>query len=49
MYVDPTTAMDPPPSTSGDSSLCRMLGTVITVQVAHRQLLLDVLNELHAL
>ena len=41
--------MDPPPSTSSNSSLCRMLGTVITVQVAHRQLLLDVLNELHAL
>ena len=38
-YVDPTAAMDPPPSTSGDSSLRSMLDTVMTVQAAHGQLL----------
>ena len=48
-YVDPTTALDPPPSTSSDSSLHAMLDTIMTVQAAHGQLLLDVLNELHAL
>ena len=37
--------MDPPPSTSSTSSLCAMLDIVITVQAAHGQLLLDVLNE----
>ena len=31
-YVDPTAAMDPPPSTSSDSSLRAMLDTVMTVQ-----------------
>ena len=48
-FVDPTVVVDPPPSTSSDSSLCGMLDTVITVQATHGQLLLDVLNELHAL
>ena len=48
-YIDPTATVDPPPSTSGDSSLQSMLDTVMIVQTAHRQLLLDVLNELHAL
>ena len=48
-YVDPTAAVDPPPSTSSYSSLRAMLDTVITVQATHGQLLLDVLNELHAL
>ena len=48
-YVDPTAAMDPPPSTSSDSSLRAMLDTVMTVQAVREQLLLDVLNELHAL
>ena len=48
-YVDPTAAVDPPPSTSGDSSLRSMLDTIMTVQATHGQLLLDVLNELHAL
>ena len=38
-YVDPTAAVDPPPSTSGDSSLRSMLDTVMTVQAAHGQLL----------
>ena len=31
-YVYPTTNMDPPPSTSSNSSLCSMLNTVMTVQ-----------------
>ena len=48
-YVDPTAAMDPPPSTSSDFSLRAMLDTIMTVQAAHEQLLLDMLNELHAL
>ena len=47
--MDPTAVMDPPPSTSNDSSLCAMLDTVLTVQSAHGQLLLDVLNEFTAL
>ena len=48
-YVDPTTAMDPPPSSSSDSSIRSMLDTVMTIQAMHGRLLLDVLNELHAL
>ena len=48
-YVDPTTAVDPPPSTSGDSSIRSMLDTVMTVQATHDQLLVDVLTELQAL
>ena len=48
-YVDPTATLDPPSSTSSDSSLHAMLDTIMTVQAAHGQLLLDVLNELHAL
>ena len=47
--MDPTAVMDPPPSTSNDSSLRAMLDTVLTVQSAHGQLLLDVLNEFTAL
>ena len=39
----------PPPSTSNDSDIRRMLETVIIVQVAHGQLLVDMLDELHAL
>ena len=34
-YVDLTTAVDPPPSTLGDSSIRSMLDTVMTIQVAH--------------
>ena len=41
--------MDPPPSTSSASSLRAMLDTIMTVKVAHGQLLLDVLNEVVAL
>ena len=48
-YVDPTTAVDTPPSTSGDSSIRSMLDTVMTVQAAYGQLLVDVLIELQAL
>ena len=48
-YVDPTTAVDPPPSSSSDSSIRSMLDTVMTIQAAHGQLLVDVLTELQAL
>ena len=48
-FVDPTAAIDPPPSSSSDSSIRSMLDTVMTVQVAHGQLLVDVLTELQAL
>ena len=48
-YVDPTSTVDPPLSTSSDSSLRSMLDTVLTIQAAHGQLLLDVLNEVAAL
>ena len=48
-YVDPTTAMDPPPSSSSESSIRSLLETVMTVQEAHGLLLLDMLSELHAL
>ena len=48
-YVDPIVAVDLPTSKSSDSSLCAMLDTVLTVQAAHGQLLLDVLNEVLAL
>ena len=48
-YVDPTTAVAPQPSTSDDSSIRRMLDTGITIQMAHVQLLVDVLTELQAL
>ena len=48
-YVDQTAAVDPTPSTSGDSSIRSMLDTVMTVQAAHGQLLVDVLMELQAL
>ena len=45
-YVDPTTAVDPPPSTSNDSSIWSMLDTVITIQATHGQLLVNVLIKL---
>ena len=48
-YVDPTTAVDPPPSSSSNSSIRSMLDTVMTVQAAHGQLLVDVLTKLQAL
>ena len=46
--IDPAADV-PPPSTSDDSDIRRMLETVITVQAAHDQILVDMLNELRAL
>ena len=48
-YVDPTTAINPSPFSSNDASLHSMLDTVMTVQAAHGQILVDVLTELQAL
>ena len=48
-FVDPTIAVDPPPSALDDSSLRGMSETVMTVQAAHGQILVDVLAELQAL
>ena len=48
-FVNPTAAAAPPPFTSNDSSICRMLDTIMTVQVAHGQILVDVLTELEEL
>ena len=48
-FVDPTAAIDPPPFALDDSSIRSMLDTVVTVQAAHGQLLVDVLTELWAL
>ena len=39
----------PSPSTSDDFDICRTLKTVITVQAAHGQLLVDMLDEFRAL
>ena len=48
--VDHAAAADvPPPPTSDDSDIWRMLETVMTVQAAHGQILVDILDELHAL
>ena len=49
-FVGPTAAAAaPPPSTSEDFGLHRMLDTIMTIQAAHGQLLVDVLMELQAL
>ena len=48
-YVDPTAAVAHPPSTSDDPDIRRMLETIMTVQAAHGQLLVDVLAELQSL
>ena len=48
-FIDPTVAVDPPPSTLDVASIHRTLDTVMTVQAAHGQLLVDVLIELQAL
>ena len=48
-FVDPIATVDPPPSSSSDSSIRSMLDTVMTVQAAHGHILLDVLTELQAL
>ena len=34
-YIDPMAAIDPPSSTSGDSSIRSMLDTIMTVQVTY--------------
>ena len=47
-YVDPTAAADHPPTSLSDSSIQSMLDTVMTVQAAHGQILLDVLTKLQA-
>ena len=39
----------PPPTTSDDSDIQRTLDHVLTVQAAHRQILVDVLDEVRAL
>ena len=39
----------PPPPTSNDLDIWRMLETVKIVQVAYGQILVDMLDELHAL
>ena len=39
----------PPPPISDDSNIQRMLETVMTVQAAHGQILVDMLDELRAL
>ena len=50
-FVDPAaaTAAVPPPSTLDDSNIRCTLKTVMTIQVAHCQLLVDMLDELRAL
>ena len=47
--TDAATADVPPPPTSNDSHIRRMLETVMIVQVAHGQILVDMLDELCAL
>ena len=39
----------PPPTTSDDSDIRRTLDHVLTVQAAHRQILVDVLDEIRGL
>ena len=39
----------PPPNTSNDSNIQRTLDHVLTIQVAHGQILVDVLDEICAL
>ena len=48
-FIDSIAAAAPPPSTSEDSGIRRMSNTIMTVQAAHGQLLVDVLMELQAL
>ena len=50
--VDPVgaaAAAVPPPSTSDDFDIHRTLETVMIVQAAHSQILVDMLDELHTL
>ena len=48
-HIDPAATNVPPSSTSDDSDNRRMLETVMTVQAAHGQILVDMLDDLHAL
>ena len=45
-YVDPTIAAIPPPSTLDELNIRHMLETVMTIQAAHGQFLVDMLDEL---
>ena len=47
--VATTTADVPPPTTSDDSDIQRMLDHVLTVQAAQGQILVDVLDEIRGL
>ena len=51
--VDPVATADaadvPPPSTSDDSDIRSILETVMTVQAAHGQILVEMIDELRAL
>ena len=47
--ANPIDAAVPPPSTSDDFDIYRTLETVIIVQAAHGQLLVDMLDELRVL
>ena len=47
--VDATAAAIPPPSTLNDFDICHTLETVMTIQAAHGQILVDMLDELCAL
>ena len=48
--VDPAAAAAvPPPSTLDNSDIRHMLETVMTIQATHGQLLVDMLDEFHAL
>ena len=44
-FMDPTATVKPSASSSSNTSIRSMLDTVMTVQAAHGQLLLDVLTE----
>ena len=47
--VDPTATAVPPPSTSDDFDIRPKLETVMTVQAAHGQILVDLLDKIRAL
>ena len=47
--VDATAAAIPPPSTLNDFDIRHTLETVMTIQAAHGQILVDMLDELCAL
>ena len=47
--IGATVAAVPTPSTSDDFDIHRTLETVLTIQAVHGQLLVDMLDELHAL